>query len=87
MESETLDRQIWAIAKIIIKFLLGAIIGTLLVSILYSNFQFSVPKLVTLQLICSCLLVFTCGILSSIWGGKFLGALLQGLLEVSTYWH
>jgi hypothetical protein len=83
MEHEIPDRQTLTIAKIVIKFLLGAIIGSLLVVILYSNFQFSVPTLANLQMICSCLFVIACGILSAIWGSKFLGVMLQALTEAS----
>jgi hypothetical protein len=85
MESPNPVRQILTVAKIVIKFLLGAAIGLLLVVIIYSNFQFSIPVLVTIQMICSCLFVIICGVFSAIWGSKFLTTLFQGLLEILSY--
>jgi Kef-type K+ transport system membrane component KefB len=71
------------VAKIVVKFILGAMIGGLIVAKLYSNFQFSVPTLATLQMICSCLLIFYCGILAATGSRKSLGAMFKALAEAS----
>jgi hypothetical protein len=85
MDSPNTPQKIIAVAKIVTKFLLGSAIGLFLVVILYSNFQFSMPILATFQIICSCLLILTCGILSAIWGSRFLSVVFQGLLDSLNY--
>jgi hypothetical protein len=83
MESETTGLNRRTPAKIALQFLIGLAIGSAIILIPISYFNFFTPGISSIQIAASAGFVLVCGLLSAIWGNKGLEILVKIIESMS----